>query len=429
MENQQRAGNLALEVAQYAFVAARVLATVLALTVVASQAAQAQTYNVLHNFTDGQDGGSPFAGLTMDRGGNLYGTTVYGGTGNGTVFKMAYKHSAFVFSPLYSFAGGRDGANPQARVIIGPDGSLYGTTQYGGQGYGIVFKLTPPPTACKTALCPWKETVLYRFSGGTDGGDPFAEVIFDQVGNLYGTTVLGGGGTCNSTYTCGVVYELTPSNGSWTESVLYSFTGSTDGGASTAGLIFDSAGNLYGTTTVGGLYNGGTVFQLSPAGSGWAENVLYSFMGNDGYQPVGGLTFDQAGNLYGTTKGGGLAGGGVAFELTPSNGIWTQTRLYSFGANDGDGLFPYDRLAIDTNSNLYGTTSAGGPGNIGNIFELTPANGGWTGAVLHNFTDGSDGATPFSGLIFDANGNLYGTADSGGTDGFGVVFEITPQSH
>jgi uncharacterized repeat protein (TIGR03803 family) len=429
MENQQRSGNLVSEVVQHAIVAARILATVLALTLVATQAARGQTFKVLHNFTNGQDGGSPFAGLTMDRAGNLYGTTAYGGTGNGTVFKLVHKHSAFVFTPLYSFAGGNDGANPQARVIIGPDGSLYGTTQYGGQGYGTVFKLAPPPFACKTALCPWKETTLYRFAGGADGANPLSEIVFDQAGNLYGTTYLGGVGTCNSTYTCGVVYELTPSNGSWTESILYGFTGGNDGGAPTAGLIFDSTGNLYGTATVGGLYNGGTVFQLSRAGSGWAENVLYNFTGNDGYQPVGGLTFDQAGNLYGTTKAGGLAGGGAAFELAPSGGVWTQTRLYSFGAQNDDGLSPYDSLAVDANGNLYGTTSAGGPGNVGNVFELTPASGGWTGVALHSFTDGSDGATPFSGLILDANGNLYGTADSGGTDGFGVVFEITPQTH
>src|SRR5262249_19090578 len=160
---------------------------------------------------------------------------------------------------------GSDGANPQARVIIGPDGGLYGTTQYGANGYGTVFKLTPPPTACKTALCPWMETTLYRFSGGADGGNPFGEVVFDKAGNLYGTTLLGGIGTCNNLYTCGVVYELKRSGGSWTESVLYSFTGGDDGGAPSAGLIFDADGNLYSTTSTGGSHNDGTVFQLSPA--------------------------------------------------------------------------------------------------------------------------------------------------------------------
>ena len=406
-------------------------ALLFAIAVFPAQTLEAQTFNVLHNFTGGQDGGSPFAGLNMDKAGNLYGTTAFGGSGNGTVFRLVFKNSHWVFQPLYSFAGGTDGANPQARVIIGPDGALYGTTQNGGMGHGTVFRLSPQPTACKTALCPWKETVIYRFAGGADGDSPFSEVAFDKAGNLYGTTVLGGTGTCNTNYTCGVVFELTPSHGSWIESILYSFTGGNDGGAPSAGLIFDGAGNLYGTANVGGLNNKGAVFQLTPEGSGWSENVLYSFMGSDGYQPASSLIFDQKGNLYGTTIYGGSTygsspGGGVAFELTPSGGMWTETMLYSFGANNGDGIAPYDRLVMDANGNLYGTTSAGGPGGIGNIFELTTSSGGWTGAVLHNFTNGSDGANPFSGLIFDAKGNLYGTTDSGGTDGFGVVFEITP---
>jgi uncharacterized repeat protein (TIGR03803 family) len=401
------------------------MAFLLAVAVFASEATQAQTLTVLHNFTNGQDGGSPFAGLTMDKAGSLYGTTAYGGAGHGTVFKLVFKNSHWVFEPLYSFAGDSDGANPQARVIIGPDGAFYGTTQYGGGGYGTVFRVAPGPSACKTALCAWKETVLYSFTGGADGANPLSEIVFDQAGNLYGTTLLGGTGTCNTSYTCGVVYELTKSNGSWTESILYSFTGGTDGGASAAGLIFDGNGNLYGTTSVGGLYNGGTVFQLIKAGSGWTENVLYSFSGNDGFQPAAGVVLDASGNIYGTTVNGGVAGTGVAFELTPSNGLWLETKLYRFGTQ-GDGFFPYSRLAMDANGNVYGTTSHGGPDNVGDIFQLTPSQGGWSGTALHNFTGGSDGANPYSGLIFDAKGNLYGTADAGGTSGFGVVFEITP---
>jgi len=404
----------------------KLLAMTFALAVIASQPAQAQAFNVLHSFTQGQDGGSPFAGLVMDRAGNLYGTTAYGGLGYGTVYKVAYKNSTWVFAPLYSFGGGDDGANPQARVIIGPDGSLYGTTEFGANGYGTVFKLSPPLRACKTALCPWRETVLYRFTGGLDGGAPFGEVVFDKNGNIYGTTSLGGVGTCNNAYTCGVVYELTPSNGSWTESVLYSFTGANDGGAPAAGLIFDGAGNLYGTASVGGLYNKGVVFELSPSGSGWDENVLYSFQGPDGDEPVSRLIFDQVGDLFGTTENGGFAGGGTAFQLRLSNGIWTQVNLYNFGAHDGDGLFPYDALIMDESGNLYGTTSGGGPSNAGNVFELMPSNGAWTAIVLHNFTSGSDGASPLSGLIFDTKGNLFGTAASGGASGFGVIFETTP---
>jgi len=424
MANRRQPRNLVFGSSLRTASAALGLSVVFALTVMAAQAANGQTFNVLHDFTHGQDGGSPFAGLTI-KGGTLYGTAVYGGTGNGTVFKMAQKNSRWVFTPLYSFGGGNDGANPQARVIFGPDGALYGTTEYGGQGYGVVFRLAPPATACKTALCPWKETVLYRFTGGADGANPFAEVVFGQAGNLYGTTYLGGGGICNTTYTCGVVYKLTPSNGSWTESVLYTFTGGSDGGASSAGLIFDSTGSLYGTTSAGGLYNHGTVFQLTPTGSGWMENVLYSFMASDGESPAGGLISDLQSNLYGTTAYGGATNGGVAFELTASNGIWTETKLYNFG-EQGDGLFPLASLIMDTSGNLYGTTSGGGTGNVGTAFTLIPAGGGWAGSVLYNFTGGSDGGYPSCSLVFDASGNLFGTAGSGGTDGWGVVFEITP---
>jgi len=396
----------------------------LALTLLTSASGQAQTFTVLHNFTGHLDGASPFGGLAMDRSGNLYGTTAFGGMGNGTVFRLASKNGAWIFTPLYGFAGGNDGASPQAAVTVGPDGELYGTTQNGGNGHGTVFKLGPSPTACKTALCPWTETVLYRFAGGTDGDSPLAAVTFDKAGNLYGTTYLGGVGVCNGLYTCGVVYKLTPSNGSWTESVLYQFAGGQDGGAPVASLTFDSAGNLYGATTIGGLYNGGTVFQLSPAGPAWVETLLYNFAGADGNQPVGGVVFDASGNLYGTTVSGGSKGGGTAFELTSSGGVWIQSNLYSFGAHDGDGLSPYCTLLLE-NGNLYGTTSAGGPGNLGNIFQISSSGGGWTSTVLHNFTDGSDGAYPFSGLISDASGDLFGTADSGGTDGYGVVFEVS----
>jgi len=416
-------------VRSHATIAAIILVIGSSVTRVGIKQADAQTFTVMHRFTGGPDGGSPFAGLTMDRAGYLYGTAAYGGAGNGAVFEIAHRNSTWIFTALYSFAGGADGANPQARVIIGPDGALYGTTQNGGLGHGTVFRLTPPGTGCQTQVCPWTETVLYRFTGGADGEGPVADLVFDQAGNLFGTTPLGGTGSCNGN-NCGVVYELTQSAGSWTHSLLWSFSGGNDGGAPTAGLVLDSTGHLYGTTTMGGLYNRGAVFQLSPAGGGWTENVLYSFSGGDGEQPVGGLILDESGNLYGTTIYGGAADGGVAYQLTPFNGIWTEARLYSFGVHPGDGLFPYDSLSIDTNHNLYGTTCCGGPSNIGTIFKLAPAGNGWTATVLHNFTNsstrGNDGAYPFSGLIFDGNRNLYGTTDSGGTNGWGVVFELTP---
>ena len=287
------------------------LAVTLTLTVAASQPAQAQTFSVIHTFSGGSDGGDP-AGLTIDGAGNLYGTAVAGGTGYGTVYKLKPSGSKWVLNPLFSF-NSSDGDAPEAPVIFGPDGALYGTTHSGGSGTctinghtgcGVVFRLQPSASACKTALCPWTETVLYAFSGGADGAWPaFGSVIFDQTGNIYGTTYSGGMGLCGgSGYMCGTVYELTPSSGGWTKSVLYTFAGAPDAGTPGNGVIFDSAGNLYSTTEFGGLYDQGTVFQLVPSTGGWTENLLHSFQaGTDGGYTIVGLIFDLSGNLYGAT--------------------------------------------------------------------------------------------------------------------------------
>jgi len=402
------------------------LAIVFALMVVATQAAQAQTYNVIHNFTD-TDGAYPHAGVTIDRAGSLYGTTTQGGAADyGAVFKLAPKSSGWIFSPLYSFQGGHnDGANPTARVVFGPDGSLYGTTGAGGigAGYGTVFNLRPPATACKTALCPWTEAVLYRFTGGSDGAYPLGDVIFDEAGNLYGAARGGGirGGNCGNPG-CGTIYKLTPSNGGWTQTLLYGFSGESDGGVPN-NVIFDNAGNLYGTTGVGGNLGDpcggsggcGVVFQLTPSGSGWTENVLYAFQDQGyGFAPVG-LIFDQSANLYGGTADG------VVYELSPSNGEWIFALLYSLGYEG-----PAASLTMDAAGNLYGTTYSDGAYGRGSAFKLTHGTGGWTYTSLHDFTDGSDGGYPVSNLVFDAKGNLYGTTTIGGSHNYGVVFEITP---
>jgi uncharacterized repeat protein (TIGR03803 family) len=413
-----------------------VVAIVFVLTVAASQAAKAQTYKVIYNFTGGADGQDPEAGLTMDKAGNLYGTTTGLYSYMGTAFKLSPKGSDWVFNLLYSFSGGSDGADPWARVIFGPDGSLYGTTHYGGggpcrdiygTGCGTVFNLRPPPRACTTALCPWSETVLYPFMAGSDGGYPlFGDLVFDQTGNLYGTTSYFGAGNA------GTVYMLAPSNGIWMESVLYPFTGGNDGGVPAAGLIFDKAGNLYGTTAGGGSGGAGTVFQLTPSGSGWAENVLHSFQeASEGGFPNGGLIFDQSGTLYtlyGTTITGGPGGGGTVFSLTLSNGKWVYTLLYPFSGTSGNGG-PWASLTMDPAGNLYGTTVNNG--GYGSVFKLTKTGSTWAYKSLHDFTGGSDGGLPVSNVIMDAAGNLYGTASYGGTGsgcvpGCGVVWEITP---
>jgi uncharacterized repeat protein (TIGR03803 family) len=405
------------------------IAIVFALSVSATQSAEAQTLTVLHAFTGGQDGANPLAGLTMDKAGNLDGTASQGGgSGNGVVFRLTHKGSGWVFSPLYSFQGGNDGAAPGARVIIGPDGSLYGTTQNGGgtNPGGTVFKLTPYPTACKTALCGWQETQLYAFKGGSDGALPGpGDLVFDQAGNLYGTTKEGGASLCG--FLCGTVYKLMPSNDGWTKSILYNFMAGSDGEMPSAGVIFDQAGNLHGTTYEGGVGKFGTVFQLTCGVGGCTNNVLHSFTnGGDGGSPVGGLILDQSGNLYGAGSDGGTGGDGTVFELSPSGDSWTFAVLYNFTSPLGGQCGPRAGLVMDAAGNLYGTTFCDGAYGYGNVFELSPSNGGWTYWDLYDFTGGNDGKNPISNVLLHSNGKLYGTTSVGGTQGFGVVWELTP---
>jgi uncharacterized repeat protein (TIGR03803 family) len=407
-----------------------------ALTMMAPSSAKAQTYNVMHSFTGLQDGLYPVSGVTIDGGGNLYGTTNIGGSGAncyegcGATFELAHRGSGWLFTPLYDFVGGNDGGNSDARLIIGPDGSLYGTTSQGGgtgcggAGCGTVFNLRPPAHFSGNVFGGWTETVLYRFNGGSDGNSPRgADLVFDRAGNLYGTTLFGGGGSCQDG--CGTVFKLARSDGSWTESIIHTFSQSGDGQEPWAGVIFDQAGSLYGTTTVGGAYGQGTVYQLIPSGSGFTERVLYSFHGaTDGGLPYGGLILDSAGNLYGTTCCGGSGGGGTVFQLTRSQN-WAFSVLASFTGDGSNGS-----LVMDTAGNLYGTTYEGGGFGFGSVFKLTPSEGGWTYTALHNFCANgwpcSDGAFPPSGLALDAEGNFYGTTSDGGAHGGGVVFEITP---
>jgi uncharacterized repeat protein (TIGR03803 family) len=373
-------------------------------------AAQAQTFTILHSFTGGADGSQPLAGLSMDRAGSLYGTAAYDGnksgscsgtSGCGLVYRLVRKNSSWLFYTLYKFSG-PDGQNPEARVIIGPDGSLYGTTVAGGTAHaGTVFRLQPPATACKAYSCPWTETVLYSFQGGSDGANPaYGDLTFDQAGNIYGTTPYGG------TSNCGVVYELSPGNGSWTETILYTFKCGDDGYEPYAGVIFDNAGNLYGTTSAGGGCCG-SVYKLTHTGAGWSESTIYNFQFPGG--AFGGLISDPSGNLYGITFFNP-----EVYELSPSNGGWTYSALYTFG-----GYGAVAQPTMDAAGNLYGTIVLGS--NI-EVFRLTASNGHWT---LTGF-NGSAGEEPFSNVILDASGILYVTANAGGAYDAGVVFEITP---
>jgi uncharacterized repeat protein (TIGR03803 family) len=312
-------------------------------------------------------------------------------------------------------------------------GNLYGTTSQGGAYYaGTAFELLP------TADGNWTQTVLHEFGSSTaDGILPSSGLIFDASGNLDGTTSIGG------TYNTGTVFRLSPQGGGgWTETILHTF-GYKDGERPYGDVIFDAAGNLYGTTAAGGYQGQGTVFELEPAaGGGWTEKILHSFNrghGHDGTYPTYGVIFDTAGNLYGaTTYGGaygGTNGGGTVFELTRTAGGWTEKVLHSFGGMDG--YQPYGGVIFDAAGNLYGTTAYGGKGGekcnngvgangCGTLFELTPQpDGTWTETVLHFFGQGKDVSDPYGSLIFDASGNLYGTG-GGGAYGWGAVFEFKP---
>ncbi len=385
------------------------------------------TETILHNFGNGSDGFAPEAPLIFDGAGNLYGTTVSGGTNleSGTVFLMKPRQGGgWTESVIHNFGSdGNDGSSPEQGLILDGNGNLFGATTSGGaNGLGVVFELSPGQGG------GWTETILHTFiENGTDGGLPFGSLVRDASGNLYGTAI--GGGSDRS----GVVFELSPAQGgSWTETILHSFTfNGSDGVGPDANLIFDSAGNLYSTTNGGGIRNDGTVFELSPQqGGGWTETVLYSFIysGSGGAFPPSNLIADSAGNLYGTTNGGGSYDSGIAFKLTPSGGgTWTETLLHNFG-HGFDGTFPNAGLVMDSAGNLYGTTESGGTHACGAVFKISPnQGGGWSETVIHNFyCNGSDGNIPFGGLIFDASGNLFGTTYEGGTHSGGAVFEMSP---
>ena len=326
---------------------------------------------------------------------------------------------------LHSFnMNGRDGVTPQAGLVIDAAGVIYGTTEDGGEfTAGTVFSLTPPATTG-----PWTEKILYSFDNNqVDGAFPVAGLIFDAAGkNLYGTTLVGG------THGAGTVFELERTGKGWKEEVLYSFNDDgTDGVNPYASLVFDAAGNLYGTTHNGG--DGfGTVFELIPSGGGvWTEKLLHKFQNNgkDGTQPLAGLTFDSFGNLYGATPGGGKTGFGIVFELTPAAGHWTEKVLHQFQNDGEDGISPQSGVILDSAGNLYGMTYGGGVFGYGTVYELIPSAGGsWAGKLLHKFqNNGKDGFQPMSPLIMDRAGNLYGTTTGGGANASGTVFTLVPQ--
>jgi uncharacterized repeat protein (TIGR03803 family) len=403
-------------------IAIAVFALFCALITAATPLAQAQTYTILHNFSGGSEGSGPVAGLTLDAAGNLYGVAGLGGShcgdsGCGTVFELVRHGSGWIVKKVYDFTGDTDGAFPDSGVVFGPDGSLYGTTNFLGPfNNGAIYQLRPPDASCQRVFCPWLETTLYNFTGGADGGLPEGDVTFDQAVNLYGTTSIGGTGTCDRG--CGVVWELSPSGGAWNYSVIYSFASLADGALPNGGLFIDNDGNVYGTTGGGGAFFDGTVFKLTKTGSTWSKTVLHDFAGgSDGSQPQGGVTPDAGGNLYGFTFSGGDQGNGTAYRLHPVSGGWEYSVLLTFPLHSA----PVGNPLLDSDGNLYGSAFSGGADRAGAIFKLTA--GSWNYVSLHDFTR-SDGSDPLGSLIFDASGNLYGTAAGGGAHRAGVAFQI-----
>ncbi len=381
----------------------------LTLTVLATvTTASAQTFRLLYQFRSGRDGSVPYASLILDPHGNLYGTTMIDGAYSyGTVFKITPEGKERV---LHSFTGtGGDGANPIAPLTRDAAGNLYGTTENGG-----VFGAACGAIGCGTVFKvdpAGKETVLYRFTGANgDGMNPWQGVVRDAAGNLYGTTNVGG------YYGGGTVFKI---DSSGHETILHSFNvdfNDADGSFPTYGsLVRDAAGNLYGTTFAGGSAGLGTVFKLDSNGT---ESILYNFSGADGMLPYGTLVRDSAGNLYGTTYLGGAFSGGIVFKLDVND---TETTLHSFGGS-GDGIPPSAGLVADPLGNLYGATEYRGSSYFGTVFKLDSSG---KETILHTFS-GKDGSDPEMGLVRDLKGNLYGTTQYGGKYGGGVVFKVTP---
>jgi hypothetical protein len=361
----------------------------------------------------------------------------------------------------YSFTGAADGAVPSSSLVADSSGNYYGTTFSGGSyagaacqfyGCGTVFELSPNHSG------DWTETTIYTFTGGTDGAEPAAALVFDALGNLYGTTTQGGiiGSCSDAGQGCGVVFELSPSSsGGWTESLLYSFVGGNDGWYSEAPLTFDSAGNLYGTTSLGGpvkacnnSFGCGEVFKLTPNGfGGWQYSVVYSFKnGKDGGRPYSGVVVDSAGDIFTTTIQGGSGtkcggGCGTLVEFTPNGaGGYMPHMIHSFSGGR-DGGVPEGGLMLDASGNIYGTALIGGflggscrtMGGCGLVFKLSPrSGGGFVPAFLYTFLGGADGYNPVSVLTMDTAGNLYGAAYGSPTGvgdcGFqcGSIYKLAP---
>lgn len=404
-----------------------------ALAGLAPVGAMAGSEKVLYAFqgSAADDGDTPYAVPTRDGKGNLYGTTLYGGAdGDGIVYELVHSKSGWKEEVLHSFSGGNDGEFPYGGVVLDKSGNVYGGTQLGGSNFsGIVYELSPG------ARGKWRETILFTFPGNQQSqGGPVGALTFDNNGNLFGTTV--GGGACNY----GTVFELRRTRTGWKHHTLHEFCGS-DGQAPAYGqLVFDPAGNIYGTTGFGGSGGRGVVFELTPAAHHqWTFAKIHEFTSDEGGVADGGLTIDANGNLYGAEADGGANVLGSVYELSPAGGgVWNENILYVFQGSP-DGSLPFQNPVFDLNGNLFGTTYSGGQTSqcqgCGAIYELVPQTGGsWSETLVYDFatqSGGADGYQPVAGLMGDANGNFYGTATKGGNVGegacaCGAIYEFTP---
>jgi len=379
-----------------------------------SSAQAANKYKVLHHFLN-NPASHPETALVADPAGNLYGTTRFssGKCDCGAIFKLTRQSGGkWTYSVIHLFKG-PDGAAPMGSLVFDSAGNLYGTTQNGGTyDNGVAFELSPSANQ-------WKEKVLYSFGVTSDDLQaPQGAVSFDTSGNLYGTASSGGAYLVQ-----GGIFELKRSGSRWKEIAIYGFTGGPDGGDPMGNLVWDPVGNLYGTTFSGG-HGFGLVFELSPSSDGtWTESVLYTFArANDGCCPTSGVIRDPAGNLYGTSPESS-GGSGTVYELTSSMGNWSFSLLHTFlGA---DGATPHAGLTLDSTGNLFGTTEQGGAHDDGVVFKLSQSGNSWTEDVIYSF-DVLHGVPPSGELILDQQGAIYGTAGFGGVNGSGVVFSITP---
>lgn len=408
--------------------------TVFAATLLLAATARAGTEQVLYPFTGGADGYFSTTGVVMDPSGNLYGVTNFGGSSfDGTIYELTPNGSGgYTYNLIHSFENSEGNGFANNSLLLDGGGNLYGLAESGGPGNsGTVFELSPGAGG-------WTLTVLYAFHGGKDGSVGEGNLVMDAAGNLYGVTTQGGDVSL-CTNGCGTVFELIHSGSVWTKQEIYRFHGKGDGAFPQAGVVFDSSGSLYGTTSQQGIFSKrctdgcGTVFKLSPPASGhiWTETVLHRFTDADGSTPVEAVTLDGQGNVYVPTSVGGnlrcgLANGcGAIVEVSPSSGGWSSKVLYTF-AGQKDGGAPTSPLISDISGNLYGSTFSGGSNGWGEIFELSPGASGWTKTEVYSFTSLSDGGDPGGPLVRDASGNLFGHTYLRGQYGEGVVFEVTP---